>query len=387
MEWRFITSISEVAPEQWNSLCPVDYPFIRHEFLAALEHSGSTTVKTGWQPHHLLLIRNTELLAALPLYIKHHSYGEYVFDWSWADAYNRHGQDYYPKLVSAIPYTPCYGARLLTRDESFPSVAEVMGKIREEAERLQCSGWHCLFPTESSSSQWRDAGALQRLGCQFHWFNYDYHSFNDFLAGMNSRKRKNIARERRELHQQGIYFEWLEGVDIGHQDWADFYQLYRNTYIKRSGHRGYLTEAFFHQLGTQMPENVLLINAYKKSNDGQKNRLASAFFLRDQFNLYGRYWGCFDEQAFLHFETCYYQGIDYAIAKGLHRFDGGAQGEHKIQRGFEPILTYSNHWLRDQRFHQAIASALVQEAAHIENYQRDALGYLPFKQGSNEQEL
>lgn len=379
MGWRFVSSILEVAPADWNALCPVDYPFIRHEFLAALEQSGCTTLKTGWQPHHLIFTRDKELLAALPLYIKYHSYGEYVFDWSWADAYRRYGQDYYPKLVSAIPFTPCYGARLLQREENFPSIAEVMKQIQDEAERLQCSGWHCLFPSAVASSHWCDVGIFQRLGCQFHWFNKEYHSFDDFLARMNSRKRKNISRERRELHQQGIYFEWLEGSDIRAQDWSDFYQLYRATYLKRSGHEGYLTAAFFQQLGAQMPEHLVLINACRQDDSGQKQRLASAFFLRDQHNLYGRYWGCVDEQTFLHFETCYYQGIDYAIAKGLQRFDGGAQGEHKIQRGFEPVLTYSNHWLRDVRFHQTIGQAMQQESESIRQYQRDASTYLPYK--------
>lgn len=384
MEWRFISSILAVDPDSWNRLCPPDYPFVRHEFLAALEQTGCTTPATGWQPHHLLVTEGTLLIAALPGYLKTHSYGEYVFDWAWADAYRRYGQEYYPKWISAIPFTPCYGSRLLIHKEySLDSHEldrrELLQQLQQEALRLKLSSWHCLFPTQEESDQWKDAGTLQRLGCQFHWFNRAYRSFDDFLARMNSRKRKNISKERREVIQQGIEFEWLEGAAIQTADWDKFYSLYCTTYLKRSGHQGYLTRTFFHELGARMPDNLLLVSAHKTGHDGSKTTLAAALFLRDQHTLYGRYWGCFDEYQFLHFETCYYQGIDYAIAKGLQRFDGGAQGEHKIQRGFEPVLTYSNHWLRDENFHQAVARALTQEAIGIREYQADAKTYLPFK--------
>lgn len=376
MEWRFINSIFELPPEQWNSLCTSGYPFIRHEFLAALEKTGCTTPETGWQPHHLIAVQNDELIAALPTYIKNHSYGEYVFDWSWANAYHRYGQAYYPKLVSAIPFTPCYSTRFLNRN---PAQALPFEIIKAEVERLQLSSWHCLFPNEQESAVWREAGALQRLGCQFHWFNRDYKNFDDFLAQMNSRKRKNISKERREIAQQGIRFEWREGSAIQPEEWSAFYQLYRNTYLKRSGRQGYLTEAFFQQLGVSIPDNLLLIHAHLPAVQGKPKHLASALFLRDEDTLYGRYWGCYEEHEYLHFETCFYQGIDYAITHGLQRFDGGAQGEHKIQRGFAPVFTYSNHWLRDSRFHHAISQALQAEAKEVRQYQIEASAYLPFK--------
>lgn len=379
MEWQFVPSILTIDPTQWNRLCPSDYPFIRHEFLAALETSKATCAQTGWQPHHLIAIQEGTLIAALPSYLKTHSYGEYVFDWAWADAYRRYGQEYYPKLLSAIPFTPCYGSRLLIHPEHAIAIHQVMPLIQAEISRLHLSGWHCLFPELQESNEWRDAGAQQRLGCQFHWFNRGYKHFDDFLATMNSRKRKNILKERRILAEQNISFEWLVGTDIHHHNWDAFYPLYRNTYLKRSGHSGYLTQDFFHRLGSSLADHVLLVNAKRMDSSGQQQLLASALFLRDSHTLYGRYWGSFDDYTFLHFETCYYQGIEFAIASNLQRFDGGAQGEHKIQRGFEPVLTYSNHWLRDLHFQQAITKALDHEAINIQAYLADATTYLPFK--------
>jgi predicted N-acyltransferase len=376
MQIDFVSSIHTVARDEWNALCATDYPFIRHEFFAALEDSGSTCAATGWQPHHLILRDDQQLRAAIPLFIKTHSYGEYVFDWSWADAYRRHGAAYYPKLVNAIPFTPCYGPRWLgIADPANQDYLPVLiAALTKETDALSASGWHCLFPQDEVSAELAGAGASMRLGCQFHWFNRQYKNFDDFLATMTARKRKNINKERRQVIAEGFNFVHKEGDEITPADWDFFYSLYRNTYAKRSGHTGYLTRDFFHELGRLLPTNTLMICAERAATP-----VAAALYLRDSTTLYGRYWGCLQEYDFLHFETCYYQGIDYAIARGLQRFDGGAQGEHKIQRGFEPVITYSNHWLAHPGFRNAIDHFLIEETAEIKNYVADAQGYLPFK--------
>lgn len=383
MSIEFIDSIHGVNSSDWNQLCPANYPFIRHEFLAALEDSGSTSARTGWQAQHILLRENNVLVAALPLFIKSHSYGEYVFDWAWADAYHRHGGQYYPKLVSAIPFTPCYGPRLLcAEDTSAPHyLTQIIAAIESLAHKFAASSWHCLFPLHALSQELNTAGIAQRLGSQFHWFNRNYQTFDDFLARMSSRKRKNIIKERREVSEAGITFTHKEGEAITAEDWNFFFELYRLTYLKRSGHEGYLQESFFHLLGKNLPQHTLLIVAKHKGVP-----IAAALFLRDQHTLYGRYWGCREDFAFLHFETCYYQGIEYAITQGIQRFDGGAQGEHKIQRGFEPVATYSNHWIARHDFRQAIYHFLNEEKTSVLNYIADAKSYLPFKLDDQAQE-
>lgn len=376
MQITFLTSLEQIAAARWDALCPADYPFIRHGFLAALEFSNSASSAQGWQPQHLIVEEDGELIAALPLYLKSHSYGEYVFDWAWADAYKRNGLSYYPKLISAIPFTPCSGPRLLLADQN--RCSEILGlmvaAIKTRAQELQLSSWHCLFPSEALSAELSHCGSVQRIGCQFHWFNRGYRHWDDFVAAMSSRKRKNINKERRSVEQQGIQFLVKEGDNIAAEDWALFYQLYCNTYLKRSGHSGYLTESFFILLGEYSSHAVVMIIAQQ-----QERSIAASLYFKDATTLYGRYWGCLAEYDFLHFETCYYQGIAYAIAQGLQRFDGGAQGEHKIQRGFEPIITYSNHWLVQDDFHRAIADFTAREAPAILAYQEDAKHYLPFK--------
>ncbi|RYZ83593.1 MAG: N-acetyltransferase, partial [Moraxellaceae bacterium] len=337
---------------------------------------------TGWQPQHLVVYQGDELIAAMPLYIKSHSYGEYVFDWAWADAYKRYGFNYYPKLISAIPFTPCVGTRLLMKNsgllnnteygqELFPAI---ISAIKNHADTINASSWHCLFPTPEISAQLVGEKIAQRVGVQFHWFNRDYKSWDDFTAAMNSRKRKNINKERRAVIEQGIHFVTKTAASISAEDWQLFYVLYCNTYLKRSGHTGYLTESFFQLLREHFAENSLLVIAYQK-----EQAIAAALFFIDSKTIYGRYWGCLEEHEFLHFETCYYQGIEYAIKNGLQRFDGGAQGEHKIARGFEPVITYSNHWLARPDFQQAIDNFLASEKPSVELYAEDAKSYLPFK--------
>lgn len=381
MQVRFIDSIHQIDAAQWNSLCPPDYPFVRYEFLAALEDSGCTSAATGWQVQHLLIFTDGQLLAAMPGYIKSHSYGEYVFDWSWADAYRRQGFHYYPKWICAIPFTPCVGPRLLcsTRTNTAELIHFIAAALTTRCIAQNFSGWHCLFPEPQQSEQLRTRNTPQRLGCQFHWFNRGYNTFDDFLAQMSSRKRKNIAKERRQVSEQGFMFEVKTGSTLTAQDWETFYALYRTTYLKRSGHSGYLSNAFFHQLGATLSNNLVLINAVQRDENDTLTVIAASLFFRDHNTLYGRYWGCFEEYQFLHFETCYYQGIEYAIANQLTRFDGGAQGEHKIARGFEPVLTYSNHWIRAPDLRTAINHFIAEEAVGIKAYAEDARTHLPFK--------
>lgn len=377
---EFIDSIHRVGADQWNRLVPNDYPFVRHEFFAALEDSGSTRPEQGWEPRHLLVWQGDDLQAALPLFLKQHSYGEYVFDWGWANAYAQHGYDYYPKLVNAIPFTPCRGPRLLAPDIDSALVNQMVEALQEECRRLGASGWHCLFPEATLSDALTDLEAPRRLGCQFHWFNDGYKNFDDFVARMSSRKRKNILKERRQVAAQGLAFQFKEGPEITAGDWDLFYALYHLTYLKHTGQGGYLEQSFFQQLGQTLPEHCLMVCAQKA---GQT--IAAALFLHDSTTLYGRYWGCRAEFEFLHFEACYYQGIDYAIRHGLQRFDGGAQGEHKLARGFQPVATFSNHWLAEPVFRAPVGRFLELEAQEIQRYIEAARAHLPFKRSGSPQ--
>lgn len=375
MNIRILDSIHRVDPQQWNRLCRQAYPFCRYEFLAALEDSGCTSAASGWQVAHLVVEAEGKILAALPGYIKTHSYGEYVFDWAWADAYHRYGLEYYPKWVGAIPFTPCTGPRVLAENLSAELITQICTALSQHCENNDYSGWHCLFPDAQQSELFTARSAIQRLGCQFHWFNKNYKSFADFLDQMSSRKRKNISKERRQVSDQGFTFFVKEKEQITGEDMELFYKLYRNTYLKRSGHSGYLSREFFQKIAVSFSDYLVMVHAQI-----DEKIIAAALFFRDEQTLYGRYWGCFEEYQFLHFETCYYQGIDYAIAKGLQRFDGGAQGEHKIARGFEPVITYSNHWIQHPGFRDAIAAFLKEEAVQIHNYAAQARDALPFKE-------
>ncbi|UZJ43704.1 GNAT family N-acetyltransferase [Marinimicrobium sp. C6131] len=373
---EFIDRIHAVSPEDWDRLCPSDFPFTRHAFLAALEDSGSVGEGTGWQPQHLLLRDDQgELKAAMPVYRKDHSYGEYVFDWGWAQAYAEHGLDYYPKLISAIPFTPCAGPRLLAAGQEARYWPAAIAALQQQTRALGASGWHCLFPDEAQAGALRPAGLAERTGCQFHWMNRHYQDFEDFLGQLSSRKRKNLRKERRQVAEQGFRFHWKIGADIGAEDWALFFGLYQLTYLKRSGHGGYLTAAFFRQLGEQLPEQTLMVQA-RLGDD----TIAAALFLFDRTTLYGRYWGCRAEFEFLHFETCYYQGLDFVLARGLERFDGGAQGEHKLARGFEPRLTSSFHQLIEPAFQEAVQHFVAREREEVLGYRDAARSHLPYRQ-------
>lgn len=380
-ELTFVDSISSIGVQEWNGLAGTDNPFTRYEFLWALEKTRCTTEETGWAPHHAMVHSGSvngeprQLVAVMPLYKKTNSYGEYVFDWSWASAYQNYGLNYYPKFVSAIPFTPSHGTRLFISDSvNKKQIIElIFSGLREQAETSGASSWHILFPTERENKLFAEIGIPARTACQFHWFNRAYTSFDDFLATLNSRKRKNIRRERKKVAERGTRFVTVDGSEISSEHWHTFYQFYQSTYMMR-GMQGYLSQAFFVEIGRQMPEQLFMVVAME-----EEKMIAAALFFRNSEKLFGRYWGSLRDYQFLHFETCYYQGQEYCIEHKLKSFDSGAQGEHKIQRGFEPITTYSNHWIANESFAQAINNFLDEEREHIERYQTEAATLLPFK--------
>lgn len=371
MEVKQIDSMAQIDATAWNQLCGHHYPFLRHEFLSALEQSAAVCPQTGWEAAHLLVMDKQKLLAALPLYLKTHSWGEYVFDQQWAQAYQQHGLAYYPKLVSAIPFTPCQGQRLLfASDADQTAVCAILFSFIQQ---LDISSWHCLFPEHSQLELLQSLGLSVREGVQFQWFNRNYATFSDFLQTLSADKRKMIKRERRRVVEQGIQIQRIAGPDVTDAQWQVFFRFYALTYLKRSS-EPYLNLAFFKQIARTMPEQLLLVLAIK---DDAYVGAALSFIGTD--TLYGRYWGCQAEYNALHFEACYYQGLDYCIEHGLARFDSGAQGEHKISRGFEPVTTYSAHWLKDAGFAKAVAQFVDREKKAIQHYKQDAANYLPFK--------
>ncbi len=373
----FIDSLATIEPAEWNALLGTHSPFLRHEFLYGLEATGCTTTETGWTPHHWIeRTREGDLRAALPCYLKHHSFGEYVFDWAWAEAWAHYGRDYYPKLLSAVPFTPCEGPRLLLHPES--DGAGIGGRSTDallaEMAEGSASSWHLLFP-DAQSRHWLDWDQwLRRLSCEFHWYNPGFSDFEAFLATLKSRKRKQIRRERRLVADQGIEFRHYTGsAGIPGAALEAFNVFYQATYLKR-GQRPYLNRDFFQYLADRMPEQLTLVMAVH-----QGHYVAAALFLHDQDRLYGRYWGCLEEYDQLHFETCYYQGIDLCIERGLSRFDAGAQGEHKLKRGFQPELFESFHWVTDDQLRPAVADFCRREAEAIRGYVREVQGELPFR--------
>jgi predicted N-acyltransferase len=375
MEIKQISRIDDVSSQCWNALAGDGYPFMRHEFLSALENSGCASAKTGWFPCHLIVQDRGELSAAMPMYLKTHSQGEYVFDTQWAYAAGHYGQQYYPKCLTAIPFTPCQGSRILIDKQYEP--LEIMGLLveylKQTAKKNRYSSWHCLFPSESQLKHLQKLGLMVREGIQFHWYNRDYRSFDDFLSGLTSRKRKMIRRERSRVAEQGIELQQIRGSQVNDEQWGAFFEFYRMTYYK-NGMPPYLTLEFFQRCAAEIGDTMLLVLALK---DGKYVGAALSFRGRD--TLYGRYWGCLDEYHSLHFETCFYQGVDYCIANGLQHFDSGAQGEHKIARGFEPVATYSVHWLRDPHFREAVKRFLIREKNTMQQYRQDAEIYLPYK--------
>ena len=367
---RVVDSLASVDPQEWNALAG-GQPFLRHEFLAALIDTGCAAARTGWAPQFLLVRRAGALVGAMPLYAKTHSYGEYVFDWAWADAHERHGIAYYPKLLSAVPFTPVRGPRLLGAQK------EVLIAAALELAR-DVSSLHVLFPAEDEVALLLEHGMLARRTVQFHWTNAGYADFEDFLAQLTRPRRKNIRQERRRVREAGVSCRWLEGAAIERQHWEFFNRCYRRTYAE---HRSspYLSLDFFLRLGAALPDNVALLLAER---DGRA--LASSLFLKDQGALYGRYWGAVEHVPLLHFECCYYQAIEYAIAQRLQSFEGGAQGEHKLFRGLLPVEACSAHWLAHPKFARAVEDFLQREGAGIARYVDELCDHSPFRKTPEE---
>jgi predicted N-acyltransferase len=360
---RVVSALREIPAAAWDACAGSDNPFLSHAFLEALEASGSATADSGWLPQHLALEdEQGGLLGAVPLYLKSHSYGEYIFDWGWASAYERAGGRYYPKLQCAVPFTPVTGPRLLLRPDADEAAAETLiAAMIALARRHKVSSLHVTFPTAPEWERLGEAGFLKRIGQQFHWRNEGYGSFEDFLAALSSRKRKQIKRERRDALQGGVEIETLTGDAVKPEHWDAFYRFYRSTSDRKWG-EAYLTRRFFDLLGERVADRVVLIMARKAGR-----YVAGALNLLGGDTLYGRNWGCIGDFPFLHFEVCYYRAIDFAIARGLGRVEAGAQGPHKIQRGYLPAPVYSAHWIRDAGFARAIADFLVRERHALES--------------------
>lgn len=404
MQLEVLSSISQVSASLWNDVFATDYPFCRHEFLQALELGNSVGKGTGWLPQHLLVWDGEALLAAVPAYLKQHSYGEYLFDRVFAEAYQRHGLRYYPKLLLAIPFTPAEGPRLgiakgVDVQSVLPFLQQALMDETATTSPLQLSTlshWQCLYASETEQTLLRAAGWLERFDVQFEWQNpaSKLTSFEQFLTTLTARKRKQIRKERSRVQQQGLQLRTLTGDELDAAFWQQFYQFYVATYLKRSGHQGYLTQQTFLLWGRTMAAQIVVFSAWQ--DDAM---VAASLCFRSKDKLYGRYWGCSEAYSMLHFECCYYAGIDYCIAQGLTAFDAGAQGEHKLQRGFVPVIrsgfyrflpptsasTAATSDLANtavtelvNSMHNAIANFCLEEQSMVLNYQQQARCALPF---------
>lgn len=389
---RIVSELAEIDSRQWDALAhaqPGYTPFLSHAFLHAMHASRSACAETGWQPQFLTLWSSDpagadRLEAALPLYLKSHSYGEYVFDWAWADAYDRafqaHGQRYYPKLLSAMPFTPVQGARLLARNGH--SRQHLLQATLTWAEKNRLSSFHVLFPTPEEAQLLQASGLLLRQGVQFHWQNPGYQNFEHFLSTLEQKKRKNIRAERRKVREAGVCFRQIQGKDIAAEDWTFFLRCYHRTYAEHHS-SPYLNLDFFTRIGANMPQHLLLIVAERA---GQP--IASSLLVYQHDNtvaspngaLYGRYWGAIEHVPCLHFETAYYQPLEFCIAQGIAVFEGGAQGEHKLARGFLPVATTSAHWLAHTAFADAVELFLKRERQGIAQYVDELQEHSPFRQ-------
>ncbi len=377
MELKILPTLDAIGRDAWNALSGTANPFLRYEFLAALENNQCVGEGQGWLPRHLAAYESGRLVGAAPLYLKDNSYGEFVFDWSWADAYQRAGLPYYPKSVVTVPYTPATGPRILTAaDTDRDRVAEALIQLAQDwsaSENL--SSLHWLFTGADDTRRLENQGLLLRLGCQFHWRNQGYRDFNDYLDGFNSRKRKKVRRERRYVQQAGIEIRTVHGQEATAADIETMHAFYHSTFDRKWGHAT-LNLEFFHDIAASMGEQLVFMIASKDRRD-----VAGAICLRSDDTLYGRHWGCREDYHSLHFEACYYQGIDYCIRHGLRHFEPGAQGEHKISRGFLPTPTWSAHWIRDDRFRAIIGRFLQQETVAMRDYMQELGERSPFRQG------
>jgi predicted N-acyltransferase len=371
-ELSIIDSLADIDPAQWQALAG-DNPTLAYALLHALHETGCASANTGWSPRYLVLQRDGVLRAAMPLYLKDHSRGEYVFDHAWADAFHRNGIPYYPKLLSAVPFTPVTGGRLLARTaEDRQLLARAAVQV---AQQLGTSSLHILFPDDQDKQALADAGYMLREGVQFHWENQDYADFDAFLASMKMEKRKKIRQDRKRVQEAGIHFEHLAGAAITDEVLRFFYQCYVSTYQAHFS-KPYLSLAFFRRLLAETPDSLMIVLA--KREDAP---VAVALNLVGGNVMYGRYWGTQEFVSGLHFETCYVQSIDYCIRHGLARFEGGAQGIHKMSRGLVPTPTWSAHWVADPRFADAIADFLAQETAAMNDYIDELAEHIPFKAG------
>jgi len=368
----------EIDAKQWNALLPSNNPFMRHEFLDGLEQCDCVCESLGWQAKHIAIYEDkskARLLAAMPCYIKDHSYGEYIFDWSWADAHQRHGLNYYPKLCNAVPFTPASGERWLVNEEADQQqvLGLIMEKVRSLLDEYNLSSFHSLFLNQQQFEQLAEHNLLKRHSNQFHWRNDNYAGFDDFLARMSSKKRKNIKRERRRVKETGIEYRWLSGDQLDTIAVDRMYAFYSRT-IRYYGAQSYLNKAFFKHLAKSFAEHTLFLFAQY-----QDQVIAGGLYFKSNDTLYGRYWGALDNFHSVHFETCYYQAIEWCIKHNYQRFEAGAQGEHKLARGLEPTTTYSAHLISHPEFSDAIANFLQQETDHIGNYNKAMQNHSPFK--------
>ena len=367
-------SLARVPAAEWNRLAGGN-PFLSHPFLSALHETGCASSATGWHPHYLLLKSGAALTGAMPLYLKDHSYGEYVFDWAWADAYHRHGLAYYPKMLCAVPFTPVAGTRLLAATDADRD--RLIRAALELTRELGASSLHCLFATRAEAERMRAHGMMPRATVQFHWKNRGYASFDAFLGEFSHDKRKKVKQERRKAAAAGVRFRWLEGDEIRERDWAFFHRCYRQTYRE---HRStpYLNLDFFCRIGAALPGHLVLVVAER---DGAP--IAASLNIRDSDRLCGRHWGALQHHPALHFETCYYQGIEYCIARGIETFEGGSRGEHKLARGLLPVETCSAHWLAHPEFAAAVEQFLARETRGTERYVDELTDRSPFKREKN----
>lgn len=371
---RIASSLSEIGQNQWRQLLASqaeDNPFLSYAFLDALHESGCAAADTGWRPCYITLWLDDALAAALPLYEKSHSYGEYVFDWAWAEAYQRHGYAYYPKLLSAVPFSPITGSRLLARDAA--AQAALICALQQMQGEIEFSSSHLLFLPPAQAHSLQQVGFMLRSGVQFHWINRDYRNFEDFLAALDQKKRKNIRAERRKVMEEGVSFRHLDGREIQESDWIFFKRCYDKTYADHRS-KPYLNLDFFLRIGRNMPQHLHLIIAERRGKP-----IAASLLVYSAGTAYGRYWGCTEHLPCLHFETAYYQAIEFCILQKIQVLEGGAQGEHKMCRGFLPQKTWSAHHLAHPAFANAIADFLERETAGVERYFNELVEHNPYK--------
>ena len=374
----FVKSINDINQDLWNHCAGLDHPFTRHEFFYALENSKSAINATGWQPHHYIHMRdNNEIIAICPLYLKSHSFGEYIFDHAWAEAYQRYGLNYYPKLQSAIPFTPVTGERIIINKkiENKKDLKKLVIKnIINKAQRINISSLHFNFIHKPNYINNNDSDILIRQGIQFHWNNNNYKSFDEFLSTLSSRKRKLIKKERKCIVKNNLKVELLTGDSIKKIHWDFFYECYYNTTSKKWG-SPYLTKEFFYEIGKSLCSKILLVIAYEDSM-----MVAAALNFISSTHLYGRLWGSIKHIPYLHFELCYYQAIEFAIKNNIKIVEAGAQGEHKIQRGYMPQKTWSMHWIKNEKFKNAISQFLDEEIRFMNKQHIELEQFAPFKQ-------